>query len=220
MKILAIFLFNFTILLLSCNNNYRKVVIDWIVSCDISNIDFNETPILIEYFNKDKTIEQSLIPNITKYFNLYHTNITGTGKPGNIYVCFYPNIINNNYNRQNILNYTKKIEICVFSMWPIEERDSYIKLYENKRAVAYYYRCEYDSSIYFLFSKDNTFTFDNLNSVDENISIEEIIIKIEDGDIYYNSESYAPFFSSFDNYGGYIIKSSSDGSFFLTEPEF
>jgi hypothetical protein len=190
------------------------------VSCDVSNIDFNETPILIENFYNHKIIEQSLIPNVTKYFNLYNTNITGTGRPGNIYICFYPNIINNNYNRQNILNHGKKIEICVFSIWPIEEGNSYVKLYENKRAAAYYYRCEYKNRLYFLFSKDNIFTLNDLNSVEENISIEEIIMKIEDGDIYYNFESYASFLSGFGNYGGYIIKSTSDGSFFLTEPEF
>jgi hypothetical protein len=70
---------------------------------------------------------------------LYNTYIVGTGKPGNIYIYFYPDIINNNYNEQKVVGDNKKIEICVFSIWPIEEGDSYVIFYENKRAVAYYY---------------------------------------------------------------------------------
>jgi choline-glycine betaine transporter len=34
-----------------------KVKIDWIVACDISNINFDEAPILIEYFDKSKSVK-------------------------------------------------------------------------------------------------------------------------------------------------------------------
>jgi len=50
----------------SCNKNTSVIKIDWVVLCDISDVDFNEMPIELEFSNENTDQTFKLIPNRTK----------------------------------------------------------------------------------------------------------------------------------------------------------
>ena len=215
--------------LLSCNNNLETISIEWIVLCNINDINFNETPLEIVFLNIEgnrKTFQ--LIPNETKNIKKqYDMSLFSVGFASGIKIYIYPDSENdfiNKVKKKDKLEKQRTMEIFIYDTRFIEENDNMVVMLPNKNILVYTYTKFTNNMRYTFLSKNNQINL-NIKEIheidvdDKNLfqKVHHIIID-NNMDTYFYTRSTFPF-SSDDlvDYKGLFVKSnlSEDGIILL-----
>ena len=185
--------------LLSCSGD---VEIEWVVMCDISDIDFNRIPIEIVFSNENSGKKETfrLVPNETKKIRLKRNmGISEIGLSGNFSWFIYPRhweAYDAGKAHSNLLIEYGKIEIYISYMWPVEEYESSVTLIPHERVVLYRY-CVRDGEVEYRFYSENNrinTNRDTLFNIDEHYQTYDRI-----HEILLENNIYECYFSIFDS---------------------
>jgi len=209
MRKFCLFLFSITIFFYSsCKSDIEEIIIHWNVFCDISNIDFDETPIELEFiWPNDKNVFK-LKPNETKTIKLKKDGyLLSMSFFGGCMVFMYPAEIPGLG-----FDINGEIEIYLYTPWVTEINEDSITMLPHKDVLAYKYVMYRRDTEHTIISKNNCINT-NIGEIYEIEAgpVNDVlnIMEIKKLDVCFYSISTYPLYSDrFDDYVGYYVESN------------